>query len=303
MGITGLHFDGVDDHFYIADNAALDVANGLSMSIWIKRDYDDDGDTDEIGSVISSRENHFIFYIHHDMLHIYVEGIGLWTDVVEIPKQMLCHLVIVSIDSGSDHIQKVYQQGVLRNTKTWSGVNYPAATDTNLYVGCKYGSSNFLKGTVHHFMMSSDEWTQAEVIELWGSGTAADDVAAGDNWITRILVDEGTGTDLDNEEGVAGLDGVIAGTERWTSYAEKEMKGMRGITFDKTNMPEDGTFVIDRIQYRGTNAAHTCQVTDLAGCVIFNGLGTNDIQDLDCLVVKGLNVTTIDSGYVRVFFR
>ena len=81
------------------------------------------------------------------------------------------------------------------------------------------------------------------------------------------------------------------------------MKGLKGITFDVTNMPEDGSFIIDRIQYRGTDAAHDCQITDIAGNVIFNGLGTNDIQDLDNLCVKGLNVTTLDSGNVRVFLR
>ena len=140
MAITGLHFDGVDDHFYIADDGALDVTNGLSMSIWIRRDYDDDGDTDELSSVIASRENCFIFYIHQDILHLYVAGVGTWVTGVEIPKQMPCHLVIVAFDSGSDHVQKVYQQGVLRATKTWSGVNYPGVTDTNLYVGCKHGT-------------------------------------------------------------------------------------------------------------------------------------------------------------------
>ena len=157
-------------------------------------------------------------------------------------------------------------------------------------------------------MIASDEWTQAEVTELWGDGTPADDVAAGDNWVTRILVDEGTGTALDNEEGDAGLDGVVAGTERWTAYAHKEMEGLRGITFDLPNMPEDGTFVIDRIQYRGTADGHDCQLADINGNIIFNGMlanaiASNDVQDFDGLVVKGLNVTSLESGFIRVFLR
>lgn len=323
--------DGSGDYITVADHGDFDCATHISMGLWFRMDGDQH-DTHYCPVYLMARESWFDLYLERTSppgngrkylgAEAYrvvwnVEGKATIRSNVDydestcygglvVPEKR--HFVCaVATESGTSLILSIYIDGKLAATKTFSSTTLPAAAATAIYIGADHDGDKELKGTVSSIFMTDDLVTAAEISTIFASASGQ---ATG--VLDNLVIDIDTEGDLVNA-GSAG-NGTANGNAAARTYMDL---WQGGYPCKQAVIPsaETGYYTAQRLmpqEFRwvdATTADHNCILKDGNGIIIWDSEcdGADFVDSLvwpiDGSPIRGLDVDTLDSGLLYLYFR
>ena len=190
---TCVIFDGVDDYIEVSDDDSLDLAEGLTASLWIKPEADSsNGQTD--GQLLTKgtcwQPDSFAFAVHDNSanrlrMRYNLGGVnyqtGVHTDVNYWDGHW--HHVVFTIESG---FQKIYFDGV--EVGSASNVGFLATSDEPLLIGTCSSYNRYYEGAI-------------DDVRFYDRALSADEVAEiarnGNHWSVPVQLEELNSTSYD----------------------------------------------------------------------------------------------------------
>jgi len=228
---TTLDFDGSSDYVAVGDNAVLDQANRLSLSVWIEPDDTPGGD-----EYILYRYNNYYLKINSSCK--IVGGLNDATERITSATAITCdgaawtHIEMTyDKDAGGTNEIKLYINGVLDATADYSTAI--SASDKKLYIGAGDTAGdntpeNWFDGQIdsvqlYQYARSADnvrlDYNEGLATHLGPSGkTCSEDPASCMDYglVGSWNMDEGTGTTIyDGSD--EGNDGTLIHDPKWTT--------------------------------------------------------------------------------------
>ena len=210
--------DGNSDYVTVADHADLDADTHISYGIWVKLDYD----AVDSGSVylFDRAAAHSMWIDEGRRVHWYIYD-ALETPILQViskgrvPLDQPVFIVGTATEVGATLVMKIYIEGVLDNTATFTAT-MPAAVAAATYIGAYRTPSGYLKGTISSAFMTDDLVTAAEVLACY---VDADGDHTGNINNLGISIITATEANITNTNGSAGA-GTGVGTAAARDYMD-----------------------------------------------------------------------------------
>ncbi len=193
-----LKMNGSTQYYSHPDNAAYDVLDNVSFSLWFKRNG--------VGKkfLFSKGTNGFgLYFLATNLLTITKPNVA---DLVSAKTQIIdkaWHHVVMTLGGGT---ASLYIDGFLNNSAA-TGTTF-AATATAFFVGQDSGNLFHFDGSIKDFRMNNGLWSSTDVANLFAAGPNTTQFTS--NLVLWDKLNEGTGTTV-TDSSVTANNGTIVG--------------------------------------------------------------------------------------------
>lgn len=190
--------DGSTQYITHTDNAAYDVLDNISISMWFKRS----GTGKKF--LISKGTNGFGLYIEPaNRLVITKPNVADLVTGKKIIADKEWHQVVITLGGGT---ASIYLDGFLDNSAA-TGTTF-AATATSLFIGQDSGNLFHFNGSIKDVRINNGLWTSNDVANLYVAGPNTTEFTS--NLVLWDKLNEGTGTTVTDSSATAN-NGTITG--------------------------------------------------------------------------------------------